>query len=183
MDNNNIPVLYRSIDSDAAMKAHYLGRLWFRSLEHFRKVEGASRDELEGLIAYTLGEGEYPNFKTYPAFIMCYSKQPLPKYGTYTLEIEDPRSLAEHIRLYCPKGTKVEWQKVTYDKTEHVDGRLPVREEWHRMHYAKPPCFADEKEWRLLIRLPPPFWLFNDTLKLRVGRLGFPLLKAHRTTA
>ena len=186
MGDNNIPVLYRAADGERAMREHLLGHLWFRSLEYFRKVEGASRDELEGFVARTLGpqggQEEYPDLITFPAFIMCFSKQPLPKYGNFGLKLESPHDLAEQVRRRCPERTEVEWCKVIYDKTEHLGAIPNPGEEWRRKHYSKPPHFADEKEWRLIIFLPPPLWLLNDTLKLNVGNLQ-GLFRYHPITA
>ena len=173
VDNNNIPTLYRSIGDDAARKAHYLGHLWFRTLSVFREMEGPGRDETEGLSACN-----YPELSTSPAFIMCFSKNPLPPhYGRYILKLDCPHALSERVKKRCPDRTRVTWHKVVYDKTEHVDKLLGVNEEWERMHWHKPPRFAREEEWRLIVFLSEPFWLLNDTLKLFVGPID--LWEAH----
>ena len=42
--------------------------------------------------------------------------------------------------------------------------------------FAKQGCYIYEKEWRLVVCLPPEFWILNDTLKLRVGSLNHLLV-------
>ncbi len=162
-------ILHRTVDSEEARRNHLLGILWFRSLKRFRMQEGAGRDEMEGLGSYTVrGEqhGDIADDKPiFPAFIQCFSEKPLPKYGNFGLKLLDPCALRKRVECRFPKGTTVEWLKVTYDKTEHLDAVPNPYEERHRKHYGKPACFAREREWRLVIFLSPPLRLLNDTLK------------------
>ena len=130
---------------------------------------------MEGIGSYTIRGGRYEDISDdrpiFPAFILCFSEQPLPEYGKFGLKLLNPHKLRERVMRRFPERTEVEWRKVTYDKTEYLDAVPNPYEEWHRKHYAKPVCFAHEREWRLLIFLPPPLRLLNDTLKPSVGNL------------
>ena len=171
-------VLYRTVSSEEAGRNHLLGILWFRSLKHFRTVEGAGRDELEGIGSYTVGAAHYVDVAderpVFPAFILSFSEQPIWEHGDFALKLLDPCALRERVkeRLFQdPAKADVEWHKVTYDKTRHLEAELGPSEEWGRKHYSKPVCFACEREWRLVIFLPPPLRILNDTLKVGLGNL------------
>lgn len=171
-------ILYRTVNKYDAVENHLLGILWFRSLRHFRTVEGAGTDELEGIGSYIIDGRRHNDVSDerpiFPSFILSFSEQPMPKHGEFVMKFLDPHQLLKRVMCRVPKGTKVEWHKVTYDKTEHLEAVPNPSEDWCRKHYAKPPSFAHEMEWRLIIFLPPPLRLLNDTLKLCVGNLeGF----------
>ena len=174
----NIPILYRGLDSETAMRNHLQGMLWFRSLKHFRGIDRPGRDPTEGVGSYTVDgmlhrdvADEHPIF---PAFIMSYSEVALPEYGKFILRLSNPPGLCGGIRDRVPERSRVRWHRVIYDKTEDLDTVPGPSDDWARKHYSKPACFAHEREWRLAIFLPPPLRLLNDTLKLHVGNLhGF----------
>jgi len=157
------------------MRNHLQGILWFRSLKYFRSVDGPGRDLMEGVGSYVVDgmlhrDVADENF-VFPPFIMSYSEVTLPEYGKFVLKLSIPGKLCDQVRDQLPKGSKVRWHKVRYDKTENLDTVPGPSDDWRRKHYSKPKCFAHEREWRLVIFLPPPLRLLNYTLKLHVGRL------------
>ena len=168
-------ILYRTVSSEEVRKKHLRGILWFGSLKYFRTKEGTGRDDMEGIGSYTVDGKQHKDVsdKTaiFPCFILCFSEQPLLEYGNFVLELSNPHELRRRVKRSFPDKTCVEWHKVTYDKTEHLDAVANPSEDWNRKHYSKPACFAHEKEWRLVIFLPPPLRLLNNTLKLCVGNL------------
>ena len=171
----DIPTLYRALTCESAMENHLKGILWFRSLKHFRTAEEPGRDSLEGIGSYMSGgilhrdvSDENPIF---PQFILCFSELPLKRYGTVFLKVTRPKELRERLVCRFPERTRIEWHKVEYGKKEYLESVLNPLEEWNRKHYAKPARFADEREWRLVVTLPPPLRLLNDTLKPHVGNL------------
>ena len=170
-----VPTLYRGLDSETAMRNHLQGILWFRSLKYFRAIDGVGRDSMEGVGSYTVDgmmhrdvADEYPVF---PAFIMSYSEVVLPEYGKFVLRLSNPTGPRDRIRDRLPERSRVQWHRVRYDKMEDLDAVPDPSDDWTRKHYSKPECFAHEREWRLVIFLPPPLRLLNDTLKLHVGNL------------
>ena len=131
---------------------------------------------MEGIGSYTVDEmlhhdvsDENPIF---PAFILSFSELPLKeKFGHFVLKVTRPDELRNRIECRFPKGTSIEWRRVEYDKKEELESVQSPSEDWNRKHYAKPACFACEREWRLVVFLPPPLRLLNDTLKAHVGNL------------
>ena len=172
----NIPTLYRTLKREAAMRNHLQGILWFRSLKFFREKEGMGRDPMEGIGSYMVDGmlhrdvgDENPIF---PAFILSFSERPLvDKFGPFVLKVMSPDELRNRIVCRFPEGTCIDWHRVVYDKREELDSVPNPSENWNRKHSAKPARFADESEWRLVVFLPPPLRLLNDTLKAHVGNL------------
>ena len=171
----DIPALYRTVTSEEARRNHLLGILRFGSLKYFRTKEGAGRDEMEGIGSYTVDGKQHRDVSDerpiFPGFILCFSERPLLEYGNFVLELSAPHELRKRVMRSFPDKTSVEWQKVTYNKTEHLDSVPGPYEAWRRKYYTKPACFAHEMEWRLVIFLPSPLRLLNDTLKPCVGNL------------
>ncbi len=171
----NVPVLYRALNCEAAVKCHLMGKLWFRSLKYFRGIEGPGRDPSEGVGSYRVQGVEHRDVSDespiFPAFILCFSELKLAKFGKFFLEVRHPNDLAERVKSQFPDRTEVKWHRVQYGKREVLDSVPSTAEHWDRKHYTKPACFAEEQEWRLVVFLPPPLRLLNDTLKLHVGNL------------
>ena len=170
-----IPTLYRTVKCNAAVKNHLMGMLWFRSLKYFRGIEGPGRDPLEGVGSCTVQGRLYRDVSDenaiFPAFILCFSELRLEKFGRFGLKVARPDALRDRVLAKCPDRTRVEWQRVEYGKQEVLDSVPGPTEHWIRKHYTKPARFAEEREWRLVVFLPEPFRLLNDTLKPHVGNL------------
>ena len=170
-----IPALFRTLNCEAALTNHLCGKLWFRSLKYFRGIERPGRDPLEGVGSYRvkgrLHKDVSDDNAIFPAFILCFSELKQEKFGNFLLELQHPDSLAERVRSKFPDKTSVQWHRVRYGKQEALDSVPGPAEHWERQHYTKPSHFADEKEWRMIVFLPPPFRLLNETLKAHVGNL------------
>lgn len=179
-----VPPLYRSLECPLAVNNHLQGILWLRLLKYFRELEGPGRDTMEGIGSFTVGRivhvdvaDERPIF---PGFILCFSELPLPKFGEFILELTQPEKLRERIAHRFPQGTSIEWSRVEYDKRPNLESVPTPSQGWDRKHFTKPEEFADEREWRLVVFLPPPLRLLNDTIKPHVGNLqGLFGLKKH----
>ena len=174
----DIPILYRSVDCEQAMRNHLSGILWFRSLKYFRAIEKLGHDPMEGLGTYTVDGRRHHDVADerpiIPAFIMSYSEVPLLEFGGFVLRLSNPLGLRDRIKNQFPERSCVRWHEVKYDKKETLNTEPKPSENWDRKHYSKPASFAHEREWRLVIFLPPPLRLLNDTLKPHVGNLqGF----------
>ncbi len=174
-ENHSVPPLYRSLECPLAAKNHLQGILWLRSLKHFRQIEGPRQDSEEGIGSYTIDgflnvdvADERPIF---PAFILCFGELPLPKFGKFILKLTQPEKLREQVAGRFPPGTKIAWHRVEYDKKLNLDSDPTPSVGWARKHFSKPEKFADEKEWRLVVFLPPPLRLLDDTIKPHVGNL------------
>ena len=171
----NIPTLYRTLRREADVRNHLLGKLWFRSLKHFREVELPGRDPLEGVGSYTvhgmLHRDVSDEYAIFPAFILCFSERPLKEHGDFVLKLRRPLALRDRVLSKFPDGSRVEWHQVEYGKKEVLDSVPGLSELGKRKHYTKPADFAHEREWRLVVFLPPPFRLLNDTIKPHVGNL------------
>ena len=171
----NIPTLYRTLKCEAAVRNHLVGRLWFQSLKHFRGVESSGRDPLEGVGSYTvrgmLHRDVSDENAIFPAFILCFSERPLREHGDFVLKLRRPLALRDRVLSKFPDRSRVEWHQVEYGKKEVLDSVPGPSELWKRKHYTKPADFAHEREWRLVVFLPPPFRLLNDTIKPHVGNL------------
>lgn len=170
-----IPTLYRAVRREEDARNHLCGMLWLRSLKYFRGIDEPGRDSLEGVGTYTVQgilhrdvSDEHPVF---PPFVLCFSEIPLERYGDFVLALRRPDALRDRVLSTFASGTRVEWHQVAYHKREHLDAVPGPTEHWNRKHYAKPASFADEREWRLVVFLPEPFRLLNDTLKPHVGNL------------
>ena len=183
----NIPTLYRSLKSEAAVRNHLLGMLWFRSLKYFRGIEGPGRDPLEGVGSYTvhgmLHQDVSDENAIFPPFILCFSELPLEEFGAFVFKVAWPDALRNRVLSKFPVGTQVEWHQVEYHKQEVLDSVLSSTEHWNRKHYTKPSNFAHEREWRLVVFLPAPLRLLNDTLKPHVGNLQgmFELIRSEQS--
>ena len=171
-------ILYRSLKCQKAVDNHLKGKLWFRSLKYFQQTEGIGRDELEGVGSYTVGNLNYCDIDDretiYSVFIMSFSEVRLPKYGQFCLALREPSQFKQRIEQrildsFRPDGYSVEWRKVTYNKTRILSHEPSPTADWARKYWEKPERFASEKEWRLLIFLPPPLRLLDDTIKPHVG--------------
>ncbi len=172
------PTLFRVIKEYLAVENHLLGKLLFQSPAYFREVEGIRQDRLEGIGSYELPEGIIHNDlgdKTpiLSAFMLCFGEQAesLKKFGGFCLKVSSPLELKRRVENHLPCGSKVEWKKVKYDKKWDMEVDVGPTEHGHRKYYAKPEKFAEEKEWRLMIFLPPPLRLLNKTLEVHVGNL------------
>ncbi len=169
------------------MRNHLDGILWFRSLKYFREKEGSGRDPMEGIGSYRVGEILHHDVgdknPIFPAFILSFSELPLKeKFGPIVLKVMHPDELRNRIVCRFPEGTSIDWRRVEYDKKEELESVPSPLEDWNRKHYAKPACYAYEREWRLVVFLPPPLRLLNDTLKAYVGNLQgvFQLMASER---
>lgn len=171
----NIPTLYRTVKCNAAVTNHLLGMLWLRSLKNFRGTEGPGRDPLEGVGSYTvdglLHRDVSDENAIFPAFALCFSELPVKKFGGFVLKVARPDALRDRVLSKCPDGTQVEWHRIEYGKQEILGSVPGPTEHWNRKHYTKPARFAHEREWRLVLFLPAPLRLLNDTLELHVGKL------------
>lgn len=169
--------LFRTVKEDQAIDNHLLGILWFRSPRYFRDIEGRGRDQLEGVGSYKSPSGVIVNdvgdsAPIQPTFILSFSEIPLPQYGEYVLKVQNPIELKEYVERSLPRGiSEVEWRKIRYDKKMSVGSHPSPSEDWIRKHYSKPREYANEREWRLVIRLLHSFPILNKTLKLSVGDL------------
>lgn len=180
-DEPEPPTLFRVVKDYPAAENHLTGKLLFRSLPSLRNSEGEGKDVSEGIGSYVLADGRIcrdVNDENPTAFILSFGEQAesVKKFGDYCLEVRNPLELKRRVEdRLCP-GSRVEWQKIQYDKVMDKDNKVMQletnpgpSESWDLMYYSKPETFADEKEWRLLIFLP--MRLLNDTLKLHVGDL------------
>lgn len=171
----DIPILYRCLKDEAAVTNHLKGYLWFRSPNYFRSIEGQGKDSLEGIGSYIFNGSVYNDIgderPIQPAFLISFSEIVLHDYGRYVLKLENPNELYERVKGRLPKGSKVYWRKIKYDKTEELDSEPGPSEGWSRKHFSKPSKFESEKEWRLVMFLPMPLRLLNNTLKVSVGKL------------
>ena len=169
------PTLCRAVKHEADAKNHYCGMLWFRPLKYFRKIEGPGRDSLEGVGTYTvqgiLHRDVSDKNPIFPPFVLCFSEIPLERYGDFVLALRRPDALRDRVLSNFPSGTQAEWHRAAYHKRENLDVAPGPTEHWNRKHYAKPARFADEREWRLVVFLPAPFRLLDDTFKPHVGNL------------
>ena len=173
------PTLFRAFkEAPEVLNNHLLGRLWFQSLRYFRKHKGARADILEGIGSHKKpcgGISQDISDKTTinPTFILCFGEQAesLQHFGDHYLEVQDPWELKRRVEMQLPDESRVRWMPIKYDKTWEVKDDLSPFEGWSRKYYSKPKEFADEKEWRLMIWLPPPFQLLNETLKINVRNL------------
>lgn len=174
-DIQTIPTLYRSLKCELAVRNHLQGILWLRSLKFFREIERPGWDPMEGIGSYTVDgllHGDVADDKPiFPGFILSFSELRLANFGSFVLELRHPEELRNRIVSRFPEGTSIEWHRVAYDKRPNLESAPPPSEDWKRKHFAKPKEFADEREWRLVVFLPPPFRLLNDTLKPHVGSL------------
>ncbi len=182
-DEPEPPTLFRFVEGNEAMENHLTGKLWFRSLPSLRNIEGEGKDVSEGIGSYALPDGRIcrdVNDKNPTAFILSFGEQAesVKKFGEYCLEVRNLLELKRRVEdRLCP-GSQVEWRKIQYDKVMDKDSKVMrletnpgPTESWDLMYYSKPATFAQEKEWRLLIFLPPSIRLLNDTLQLHVGDL------------
>lgn len=183
----NIPTLYRALKCEAAMRNHLQGILWFRSLKYFREKEGTGRDPMEGIGSYVVDGITHQDVgdenPIFPAFILSFSERPLvDNFGSFVLKLTRPDELRNRIVCRFPERSRIEWHRVEYDKKEELESDPSPVEGWNRKHFAKPECFADEREWRLVVFLPSPLSILNDTLKVNVGNLQgvFQLMASER---
>lgn len=171
----DFPVLYRCLADEVAVTNHLKGYLWFRSPKFFRSIEGRGNDPLEGIGSYILGGSVYKDIgddrPIQPAFLISFSEIILPEYGKYVLKLENPNDLSERVKSRLPKGSNVYWRKIKYDKVEELYSEPSPTEGWNRKFFSKPSEFESEKEWRLVVFLPMPLRLLNDTLEPCVGNL------------
>ena len=171
----DIPTLYRALKSEADVKSHLLGTLWFRSLKYFRTMEGPGQDRWEGVGSYTvrglLHRDVSDENAIFPAFVLSFSELPLREYGDFVLKLRRPQALRDCVLREFPDESRVDWHRIRYGKKEVLDTVPRPSEDWKRKHYTKPARFAHEREWRLVIFLPEPLRLLNDTLKPHVGNL------------
>lgn len=171
----DIPTLYRAVKGETVFKSHRSGKLWFRSLKYFRTMEGPGRDPMEGVGSYTvrgmLHRDVSDENAIFPPFALSFSELPLREYGDFVLKLERPNALRERVLCKFPERTRVQWYRIEYGKKAELDTVPGPTEVWKRKHFTKPERFAHEKEWRLVMFLPPPLRLLNDTLKPHVGRL------------
>lgn len=177
--------LYRRVNGEQALINHLYGHLWFRSPLYFRNIEGPQNDPTEGVGSYNaegINHGDVTDdVPIRPEFLLSFSEtaQATEKFRrgceSCVLELNDPTGLADFVRKEiingtCPDAVTVEWRRVFYDRDEdgQLNRTLSPSEELRRKHFSKPPRYADESEWRLVItfeRLP----LQNRTLKLKVS--------------
>ncbi len=179
--NPKPPTLFRCVDKYPAAENHLTGKLWFQSLPHFRNIKGAGKDVSEGIGSYALPDGRIcrdVNDENPTAFILSFGEQAesVKEFGEYCLEVRNPLELKRRVEERLCPGSRVEWQKIKYDKVMDKDNKVmqletnpSPTESWDLMYYSKPETFADEKEWRLVIFLP--MRLLNETFKLHVGNL------------
>lgn len=170
------PPLFRSVPDDDTMNSHLSGILWFRSPNYFRDIEDIRADQLEGVGSYTPSDGTTnrdvsDTVPIQPTFILSFSEIPLSKYGKYVLKVQNPMELKRRVECRLPqKISEVEWRKIRYDKEMRVETDPGPGEGWSRKHYSKPRNYADEREWRLVIRFLHSFPILNQTLKLNFGK-------------
>ena len=168
----SLPTLFRTVQENQAMENHLSGILWFRSPSYFRNIEGIGADPLEGIASYTSSSGITvqdvgDDAPVQPTFILSFSEIPLPQYGEYVLQVQNPLELKKRVECQLPQGiSEVEWAKIRYDKKIRVETRLGPSEDWIRKHYSKPKEYENEREWRLIIRFRHSFPILNKTLKL-----------------
>lgn len=171
----DIPILYRCLSDETAVNNHLKGYLWFRSPKYFRSIEGRGKDSLEGIGSYIFDGSAYRDIgderPIQPAFLISFSETMLPDYGRHVLRLDNPNDLSEQVTDRLPKGSKVCWRKIKYDKTIVLDSEPSPSEGWDRKYFSKPPKFESEKEWRLVMFLPMPLRLLNNTLVIGVGNL------------
>lgn len=173
--DNTPKFLYRTVDSQKVIHNHLRGDLWFRAPSYFRRKNGLRADQLEGIGTYKSGGQTYRDVTDerpiQPTFFLSTSEIPMEKFGRYIFKIHTQK-LKEQVkeRFVVPEST-IRWKRIEYGKSVECDTPLGVGEDWNRKHYSKPLEFADEKEWRLVIRLPTTLRILNHTLKLNVGDL------------
>ena len=175
-DEPEPPTLFRVVKDYPAAENHLTGKLWFRSLPYFRGIEGVGADSLEGIGTYELPDGRICRDlgdETPGAFILSFGEQAesLKKFGEFCLKVSNPLELKRRVEERLCPGSRVEWGKVQYNKVMQLETNPSSTEDWNRTYCSKPEKFAVEQEWRLVIFLPLPMRLFNDTLKLHVGDL------------
>ena len=173
-------ILYRSLNCSESMLNHLEGKLWFRSLKYFHQIESIGRDEMEGVGSYTVDDLNYYDIDDretiQSVFIMSFSEVRLPEYGQFFLALQEPLQFKQKIEQrildsFRPGRDRVKWRKVTYNKTRVLSHELSPVADWKRKYWEKPERFASEKEWRLLIFLPPPLRLLDNTIKPHIGSL------------
>ena len=165
--------LYRAVEEEKAVDNHYEGLLWFKSYRALRETEGPGQDKLEGIGSNKSGNVECIDVTddrpTISLFVLCFSEIYLEDYGNFELKLENPCALRDEVASQFCKETEVQWRKISYNKAYCTPSPPLCGEYMERKFYSKPPRFAGEKEWRLVICLPAPLRLWNEKLELKVS--------------
>jgi hypothetical protein len=173
-----VPPLYRHLPKREDVESHLSGNLWLRTFSYFREVECATRrDELEGIGSGPLPDGMHltvcgEDYPINPTFILCFTEiKSTDAFGLHSIRLLDGEKLQERIkrRLCLIKFVSTSLLPVTYADAPYIAMPTPA-ELTDRMELTKPTRFEHEREWRLILRLPP-CGIRNDTLKLHVGDL------------
>jgi len=93
------------------------------------------------------------------------------KFGDWRIGLTKPEKLLARLEEKLPKTTGLELVKVEYNKNE-ISQDLTPSQFIDRKFYSKPPRYSNEREWRVLIRLPCELWpIMNDTLQWNVDEI------------
>lgn len=170
--------IYRYLSAHEAVIAHLSGKLWFHSFRYFRELDDeARRDASEGLVSAPIRGGmrlTYVNETepTQATYILSFSaRSGLTHFGENVLLLTNKEALRERVVAALPTHSSAYWIQVRYANFEGYDAEPDGLEVVQQAEVTKPCGFANEQEWRLVLRLPPSFRIQNDRLELDVGPL------------
>jgi len=172
----------RFFRQESHARSFVTGQIRFGSLDRYRTIEGARRDETEGRVSllWNLENPVYCQSSSLnPFYILSSSHLDADRrvlrqrFGEHVVEIEDTRALLERINIQRKAHpaflTECTIEAVPYDKDKLVDPKPYLIPPYEYSCCQKPRRFEDEREIRYILRCDVGTPLPPDPVVLEVG--------------